>query len=368
MVENMKNTIISSTIFNWPRRGILLLVLAHMFISLPASAGTDPGLEYNVNYLFKMDMRGKIALVVPYRFYYEASASVNLKAYGAAGEGLDFCFGGIEATGYVMTTGGRTGTSLYFFTADSDPGRAGVFREKKLAAFRKGNPYYDRKIGKIRRRPMRVLSSEEGALRFHRGVRGIHSGVRLDMRLTESHSFTYSNIYKILGKLLLVFHHSFLPPGGLDKLEKTPHKIWFSEPLDFSGPLTRAARLMSEYAEKNADFRQDRRFRLKFHALFHPGNQLEICGEARPGVKVWKGMTVKYVSRKVRLRLTDDTLLEDTLFIDFWDDSGKGGEVRVSLNLRPRVEVPAVIVGNSQKKKSTSVSSCSRHEKAARSG
>ena len=297
----------------------------------------NEGLKYNFTYNFQTDMKGRILLVVPYRFFHEASASVNFIA-GKNKEGHDeFCFAGIGGTGYVMTTGGLRGTSLYFFTADYDLEKAAKFRENKIANFKKAEPYYSENIRKIRRRPMKILSTTDDAIRFSRDPTGIHYNSRVNIRLTDPRSFTYSNIYKILGKILNLYNHSFLPKHE-DRLEKNRleqyiHRVWFSKPLDFSKPLEAAARLTSEYAEKNTRFKQKQKLKIQYRVTALDNNHMEICGESYPDVIMGKKMKIRHILRRIKLRLEDDVLVEDMIYIDFRDKKGKGGTIRLKLQL-----------------------------------
>ncbi|UCH92888.1 MAG: hypothetical protein JSV88_21690 [Candidatus Aminicenantes bacterium] len=297
----------------------------------------NEGLKYNFTYSFQMDMKGRILLVVPYRFYHEVSASVNFIARKNREEGYEFCFDGIEGTGYVMTTGGLTGTSLYFFTADYDLEKAIKFRENKIANFKKSEPYYAKNIRKIRRRPMKILSVNDDAIRFTRDSTGIHYSSQVNIRLTDPHSLTYSNIYKILGKMLNIYNHSFLP-GAADRLrvnhlEQFIHRVWYSKPLDFSKPLEQAAKLTSEYAEKNIRFKQKQKFRMQYRITAVDNNYMEICGESYPDAIIRKKMKIRHVLRKIKLRPEDDVVVEDMINLDFRDKKARGGTIRLKLQL-----------------------------------
>jgi hypothetical protein len=294
-------------------------------------------LKYNFTYNFQTDMKGRILLIVPYRFYHEVSASVNFIARKNQEEHYEFCFAGIGGTGYVMTTGGLTGTSLYFFTADYHLEKAANFRENKIVNFKKTEPYYSENIRKIRRRPMKILSTTDDAIRFSRNLTGIHYNSQVNIQLTDSYSFTYSNIYKILGKMLKLYNHSFLPGGEdrpeVNRLEQYIHRVWYSKPLDFSKPLEEAARLTSEYAEKNTRFKQEQKFRIQYRVTALNSSNMEICGESHPDVIIGKKMKIRHILRKIKLRLEDDVPVEDMIHLDFRDKKGRGGTVRLKLKL-----------------------------------
>lgn len=311
--------------------GIFTIILC---LILTVSIGATNGLKYNLTYVFRMDMKGKIAYVVSYRFYYESSASVNFTAHDMGNGNLEFCYAGVQGPGYVITTGGRTGTSLYFFTADTDTMRGMEFREKGIEEFKNMNPYYKKRIQHVRRRPMAILYNGEEALTFRRDERGVHSNAKVNMELTDSMSNTYSNIYKILGEIINVYNHSFLPPEGLEMLESKTDMVWQSNLLEFSRVLGRTARLTSEFAEKNADFKQKARFRVTYRVTRIDDKYIELCGDASPKrVVIWKNMRIREVLRNVRIRLADDVVVSDVISLNFLDKKGKGGMVDLELKL-----------------------------------
>ena len=302
-----------------------------------AATGREDGLKYNFFYNFSMEMKGKYALIVPYRFYHEVSASVNFLAWLNEKGDYDLCFDGIGGTGYVMATGGMTGNSLWFFSADYDLDKAARFRENKIEHFKKAYPFYAAKIKKIRRRPMKILSTTGDAVRFSREPRGIHYNSNVNIRLTDPHSRTYSNIYEILGKLLNAYNHSFLPENlqkvEASRLERWTGRVWYSSPLDFSTVLEEAAKLTSEGAEKNARFRQTQTFNLQYRITDIDDKTLEICGESFPNVNVQKNMKITHTLRKVKIRLDDNIVLHDVIFLIFKDENGNYGTVDLRLQL-----------------------------------
>jgi hypothetical protein len=225
--------------------------------------------------------------------------------------------------------------------SDYDLEKAAKFRKNKLILFKKAEPYYTENIKKIRHRPMKILSVTEDAIRFNRTPTGIHYDSKVNMQLTDSHSFTYSNIYKILGKMLSLYNHSFLPN---EKKRQSIHsmissesfkKVWFSEPLDFSKPLEEAARLTSEYAEKNTRFKQNQPIRIQYRVIAMDNTNIEICGECSPDVRIGKKMKIRQILRKIKLRREDEVVTEDMIYLDFKDKKGKGGIMRLKLKLLP---------------------------------
>jgi hypothetical protein len=309
-------------------------VLCFLFVTSTSMSTEKKELKYNLTYRFQMDIKGKILLLIPYRSFYEASASVNFITKKTNNGPYEFYFDGINQTGYVMTSGGLTGTSLYFFTADYDMEKSIKFREDKIKAFMNAYPSYKKSIKKIRSRPMTILSYNKDTIRFKRDANGIHSNPAVNMTLTDSHSSTYSNIYKIMGKLLKIYNHSFLPEDNLEGLKKNSYRTWYSKSLDFSRIMTEAARLSSEWAEKNISFKQAQKIMLHYRVTSVDDDYIVIRGESRPNARVWKRMEIKHVFRQVKMRLADHVVVEDTFYFNFINRKGKGGFVQLKLQIR----------------------------------
>lgn len=319
---------------------VLTCILTGFILSIPLFPQLEPmkpeERHYNFSSKFQMDMKGKVMLFVGYRFYYEVSSSVNFVARKSEGGRCQFCFNGIGDTGYMMSTGGLKGSSLWFFTAGYDLDKAVKFRENKIKLFKQTEPYYSENVEKIRPRPMKVLSAKEDehAVRFERDARGIHYEPVIQLQLSDPHSNTVHNIYKIMGKLLKAYNHSFWPKGGLREIREGNRRKWRSGQLDFSKILTEAARLTSERAKKEARFKQKRKFRLHYKVLDITKDYLDICGEAFPKTRVWKDMKLLTLVRNVRIRLSDEAVVKDEIYLNFRNEDGKGGTVNLKLALR----------------------------------
>ena len=309
-----------------------LFFILILFLSLDGGA-VQEGLKYHFDYFFQMNMEGKLLRLVPYRFFYEASASVKFKCWERWKGEYEFCFDGIRSPGYVMSTGGLNGSSLYFFTADYDLKRAEKFRERKIVDFKRRQPFYSDNIEKIRRRPMSILSRDEDNIRFIRSKTGVHRDSEVHIPLSDSHSSTFSFIYEILGQLLLAYNHPFLPENSVSSLQELKETAWYSRPLNFSNLLRETVKLTSEDAKKRAKFKQKGIFRMRYRLMEIEGGQVEICGDCEPHVKIWKEMKLHLLTRKVTLRLRDGAVIKDTMFLDFRDKKGKGGMVQLNLEL-----------------------------------
>lgn len=287
----------------------------------------DSPCRYRFSYNFQMEIKGRILLFIPYRLYYEAGAEVKLKSQTTDTSTMDLAFDGIGSTGFVMSTGGLTGTSLWFFTGDYDQDKSHHFAREKINRFKKSYPYYAKKIKKIRLRPMTILSRSGQAIQFSRTPSGIHLNPQVSIKLTESHSRTYSNIYKILGKWLAAYNHSFLPESGIRQIIKFPRMVWYSVPLDFSEIFQATARLAAEDMEKRVKFRQKENLRLKYQVIKQNHARLTIRGENQSQVRIWKEIRLAKVIRTITVRMSSFMTLEDQILLEFRDDRQNGGKV-----------------------------------------
>lgn len=307
-----------------------LAAFPHPFGGSETSTPKTP-LRYKYSYIFQMEMKGNIAFFIPYRFYHEASAAVFCTCSQGENGTNEFRYDGIDTPGYVMSTGGRTGNSLWFFTADTDPRRAETFREQKISLFKKDYPYFGQQIRLIRRKPMTILSHETDSVSFRRNAAGVHSEIHTHMRLSAPLTKTYSNIYEILGKTLAFYNHSFLPEGGWPTVEDKNTASWNGAFLDLAAPLNETVRLTSEYAEENANFRQKIKFRLRYRVMDNSDSYIDIRGVAEPDLNVWKDMRLRLVTREIRVRKTDKMLIHDIIVVDFQEKKNKGGMISMNL-------------------------------------
>jgi hypothetical protein len=317
----MKKSVFSIKTLGSLSQGFFFYVFVLFCLPLSLS-GQD---EYTFRYFGQVEYQGKILNILSYRFFHEASASVRFQKTMDEKGLEDYRYLDIDGPGYVMTTGGLNGNSLYFFTADYDMDRAQRFQEARITSFLDELPSYAKTINKIRQRPMTILSQNPEDLQFKRSRAGIHLDSAVRLQLSDSHSQTYSNIYEILGVLLLAFNHSCLPPHDWDRAKSKSPFSWESDPLDFTSILEDFAALVSEGAKRHAHFKQENPFKLKYQLKESNEDSLIIVGEAYPGVKIRKDMNLNHVIRTVTLEKGD--ICEDKLVLDFRDEKGKGGHI-----------------------------------------
>jgi len=305
------------------------LVSFHLETPKPVVVDNN-GQKYNFTYLIQMDIGGNILLLFRYRFYYEASASVNFTARTTTETELEFSFDGIGKTGYVMTTGGRTGNSIHFFTADYDLERGDRFREERLASFLKNELYYSKHIKKVNRFPMQILSQDEDSIQFIRNTQGQNTHSEVNLSLSDPGTKVYSNIYKILGEMLLIYDHSYLPSSKEKNFLQTPNQTWDSEPLEFTQVLNKFVALVSEDAKKYAKFNQKEKFKLTYKIIDVNDSSLTIRGESFPEVNIRKNIVVTHVYRTVVISQSE--LKEDAVYVKFQDKKDRIGILRMTLS------------------------------------
>ena len=74
-------------------------------------------------------------------------------------------------------------------------------------------------------------------------------------------------------------------------------------------------------------------FRLKFRVSENGPDEVEICGEAFPDVRIWKNFMIREIFRRVRVRLADGALVLDEIWIGIRNNKGQGGFGRLRLHL-----------------------------------
>jgi hypothetical protein len=141
------------------------------------------------------------------------------------------------------------------------------------------------------------------------------------------------NIYKILMEMLGAYNHSFLPPRGLRSLLANSEREWESPQLDFSPMINRTVVLAARIMGRIKPFKQESPFRLRYRVSRLTSSQIEIIGEAMPGVAIWGKYFITRVSRQVVIRRQDGLLLKDTMSLRIENAKGNGLKARTTLKL-----------------------------------
>jgi hypothetical protein len=298
---------------------------------------TPSDLKYNYEYKFKGQSKGKFLLIVRYRFYFEAFASIILEAKRINQNDCIFNYNGLNKTGYLARTSGFSGRSLFLLTADEDLIRGDETLKNKIIYFKEKVPYYSKYIRKVKTSRYEVTSKGEEAISFVRSNLGIHENFLFDLKKVnrdeQKKINIYFNVFKILMETLSVYNHSFLPGGINDGKEIEMPQEWTSSELDFTSSLNKIIRLAARVTEKHIRMKQKKTFKLKFKVEASNDQFIQIKGVANPGARIWSGMKILSFTRDIKIRTADHVLLEDKIFVEIKNKKGNGGEAVLSLKL-----------------------------------
>lgn len=301
--------------------------LAVLFLLLVAPALPGGEMTYRLEYQICGSANSRLLLVFPIHVYYEAVAAVDLTAHPHPGGGTCFTYAGIPRPSYVLRTLGFAGKTLALLTADhsDDDGRSAA---AILSQWRQKAPEFAERVRTVKKFPHRLEAGGPELFAFERDRAGFYrdATVKLQPRYRDHPAKIgiYFNVFPTLAELLKLLNHRFAPglagaPGGQFPSE------WTGDEIDFSADLNRAAGLMEKVVQSMVTVQQKSPFRLHFRVSARSAEVIEICGEAFPGVPLWKGFMIREVFRKVRLRVEDRTLLADEIWIGIRNSKGQGG-------------------------------------------
>ena len=286
---------------------------------------------------------GHLLLIIPYRFYYEVSATVDFVADTGTDGSTEFHYSALPDPGYMMRTTGFSGRSIILLTAHFDRDRHQPAAQQIYDVFQRQLSEYSKRVKTVYKHPFDVVFTQNHPLGFTRSAGGVHRDIYDHIELEYiggARKFkVYFNVYKIMSSLIRVYNHSYLPPGGRRELldiagRQTTggnKKTWLSSNIDLTADLNRIARNASRMAERYARLKQETEFQLTYSVVSVSDNVIEILGEARPQAIVSGDVAITYFSRSVRLDKNDLRLLEDSITIDINTPEGKGGKATVSL-------------------------------------
>lgn len=334
-----------------PRRAAALLLLAAAVCPAavkPAPRPDDaplPASRYRLEYEIRGGAITRLLFLFPLRVYYEASAAVYLTAVPAGNGAVAFSFAGLSRSAYVMRTLGFSGKTMALLTLDegSDPRAAEVFRSDLLSLWQARAPEFADRVKKVKKFSHRLLVTGPRPFDFRRDAAGPYGdiSVRLEPRYVYYPARTgiYFRIFPTLAGLLKLLNHPFLPAGeaGREGIGPLP-AAWEGDSLDYSEDLNFLARQIEAAVESLVTVRQKSPFRMRFRVAARDSEVVEILGEARPDVPVWKGFLLREVQRRIRLRPGDGQLLAEEFRMEIRNKKGQGGSGRLQLTLIPPKE------------------------------
>ncbi len=306
------------------------------FLGWAAALLLPASLHYNFTYVLNGNGQSRTLLFIPFRVYYEASASIDFSATPQPDGTWQFVYSGIPRSAYVLRTLGFSARSLALLTADIDADWQTQFADTKLAEWRLEAPEYAQRIRRVARLPHLLIAREGEALRFTRDPSGIQRQVTVNLqtpyRWPRSPHGLYFNVFSMAGEGLKLFNHAVLPLPAWPPDASWPEQ-WSSAELDFTPVLDSLAHQIEKIVAKLVKVQQKGRVSLTYRLTANNGEEVELCGEARPDVPIWKGVLLREVFRRVRLRWADGVLLADQMWLGIRNRWGKGGFVRVDLHL-----------------------------------
>lgn len=335
------------------RLAAALLVLAAVVCPAavkPAPPPDDPppaAARYRLEYEIRGGAITRLLFFFPLRVYYEAAAAVELTAVPAGNGAAAFSFAGLPRAAYVMRTLGFSGKTMALLTLDegSDPRAAEAFRSGLLSQWQARAPEFADRVRQVKKFAHRLLVTGPRPFDFRRDAAGLYRDVslRLEPRYVyyPARTGVYFRIFPTLAGLLKLLNHPFLPAAeaGREGIGPLPDS-WEGDSLDYSEDLNFLARQIEAAVESLVTVRQKSPFRMRFRVAARDDEAVEILGEARPDVPVWKGFLLREVQRRIRLRPGDRQLLAEEFRMEIRNKKGQGGSGRLLLTLIPPKEDP----------------------------
>ncbi|MCK4889007.1 MAG: hypothetical protein KAS97_03690 [Candidatus Aminicenantes bacterium] len=315
---------------------ILFIILITLIIfSSPATLAGD---TYEFSYKITGDAKGRILIIFPYRVFYTADASLLFSATPDDKGNTLFKLTGVEKTGFMMRTLGFSGRSLAVLTADNNKTRGKSKSTMLKNGFPQRAPEYSKFIRKYYWNNF-IFKRTIGTITFLRDGNGISRNLMYKLWLKRSSGEKpvkiNFGIYRIMGEAIKAFNHSFLPENtDISMLEVNPQRKWTSEDIDFSNILAQSALYSAGIFRKIKPLKQEKPFRVNYSSSLFDNSYLIIKGSAKPYVSVFKSFKIINFSREVKIRLKDHLLIYDSIIIDVYDKTGKGGRLKTNLILK----------------------------------
>jgi len=311
----------------------LCSIAVFLFVVVTGLAGE---LKYNLDYQICGSAASRLLFFFPLRVYYDVSASINFTASPQPDGKTKFVFESIPRSAYMLRTLGFGAKTLALLTVDMDEARAGLFSDNILSLWRKEAPEFAARIKNVKKFPYLLVKDGTDGLSFSRDNEGRYGDFFLNLKTRfvypPSRTGIYFNIFPMLGELLNILNHSFTPSLEISNVRQFPAE-WNGDWLDFSSNLNRFGALLEKIVKSLVTVRQAFPFRLQFRVITISSEEVEICGQSLPDVPVWKDFMIREVFRRVRVRLADEALVLDEIWIGIRNRKGQGGFGRLQLRL-----------------------------------
>jgi hypothetical protein len=315
-------------------------IAVFLLFSLIAKAGAAES-RYCLEYRISGSAISRILFFFPLRVYYDTSVAVHLSSSTGPDGKTSFVLEKIPRSAYLLRTLGFSGKTLAILSSDTDEARAKLYRESILTQWQKDAPEFAERVKNVKQFPHLLAKTGDAGLSFTRDSEGRYGDFALNLEnryvYYPARTGIYFNIFTMLGELLGMLNHPFLPGMGIAQIRQFPI-TWDGDGLDFSADMNRLGGQLEKVVKSLVTVEQKFPFRLKFRVLENGPDAVEICGEAHPDVPLWKNFMIREVLRRVRLRLADGALLFDEIWIGIRNNKGQGGFGRLQLKLIDSME------------------------------
>ncbi|MCX6558800.1 MAG: hypothetical protein NTW95_15450 [Candidatus Aminicenantes bacterium] len=310
-------------------------IAVFLLFSLIANAGAVE-LRYCLEYQICGSAISRLLFFFPLRIYYDTSLAAYFTAATSPDGKTSFVLEKIPRSAYLLRTLGFSGKTLAILSADMEEARAKLYRENILAQWQKDAPEFAKRVKNVKQFPHLLIKTGDAGLSFSRDSEGRYGDFALNLEnryvYHPARTGIFFNIFPMLGELLEMLNHPFLPGMGIAQVRQFP-VAWDGDALDFSAPMNRLGGQLEKIVRSLVTVEQKFPFRLKFRVHENGPEAVEICGEAHPDVPLWKNFMIREAFRRVRLRLADGTLLLDEIWVGIRNNKGQGGFGRLQLRL-----------------------------------
>ncbi|HUU04369.1 MAG TPA: hypothetical protein VMZ49_00690 [Patescibacteria group bacterium] len=294
----------------------------------------DP--TYRLEYQICGSAVSRLLLIIPIRFYYDASAEIDLKARPGPDGATVFTYAGIPRSAYILRTLGFSGKTVALLSVDQDEEVGKIFVDQFLLKWQKQAPEFAERVKVIKKFPHLLTTTGPEAFAFERDGQGYYNnftvGLEPRYKYHPAKIGIYFKVFPMLAELLKLLNHRFTPGQADAPFGPFPAE-WTGDGLDFSDNLNRVAVLLEKIVKSKVKVQQKSPLRLHFRIGANNSEEMEICGESYPDVPLWKGFMIKEIFRRVRLRQVDRALLADELWMGVRNSKGQGGFCRLQLKM-----------------------------------
>ncbi len=313
----------------------IILTIPFIFLLFSGLYSTKNNI-YELSFKMSGSAKGHILLIFPYRVFYSSDASLLFKCH-KNDRGTTFELFDVPRTGRLIRTLGLTGRSLGVFTADNNVKNGENLYKNIIANFKTIAPKYSKYIKRTYWNNY-YFNKINKRITFVRTNQGITKDLKYDFWLKKSPAKkklkASFNIYLILGEIIKAYNHSFLPPDRKLSDIVGSETSWMSEDIDFSETLRKATLHAAAIFKRIKPIKQKHPFRVTYNASTNRKGTVIIKGETNPEVFVWGSFKITYFSRVVKIRIKDQKLISDSMKIDIFNKSGKGGSFYASILLK----------------------------------